>query len=153
MQNEYIITQADSRTTNTSKNDLPKFAEIFPPKVNLSLLLVVKRSVKMRYIIKNSILVANCPEKRCGQTRTLGWMGRGRTSEATGKICCESLGRVTLAAVRAAAHLLRLVAPVALVLPWTPHLWGLLHLRQHAVLPSRHLPSLLSRPLSPWADL
>ena len=80
-------------------------------------------------------------------------MGRGCTSEATGKICCESLGRVTLAAVRAAAHLLRLVAPVALVLPWTPHLWGLLHLRQHAVLPSRHLPSLLSRPLSPWADL
>ena len=150
MQNEYIITQADSRTTNTPKTDLPKFAELFPPKVNLSLLLVVKRSVKMRYIIKNSILVANCPEKKCDQDSR---MGRGCTSEATGKICCESLGRVTLAAVRAAAHLLRLVAPVALVLPWTPHLWGLLHLRQHAVLPSRHLPSLLSRPLSPWADL
>lgn len=150
MQNEYIITQADSRTKNTTKTVLPKFAEIFPPKVNLSLLLVVKRSVKMRYIIKNSILVANCPEKKCDQDSR---MGRGCTSEATGKICCESLGRVTLAAVRAAAHLLRLVAPVALVLPWTPHLWGLLHLRQHAVLPSRHLPSLLSRPLSPWADL
>lgn len=150
MQNEYIITQADSRTKNTTKTVLPKFAEIFPPKVNLSLLLVVKRSVKMRYIIRNSILVANCPEKKCDQDSR---MGRGCTSEATGKICCESLGRVTLAAVRAAAHLLRLVAPVALVLPWTPHLWGLLHLRQHAVLPSRHLPSLLSRPLSPWADL
>ena len=67
MQNEYIITQADSRTKNTTKTVLPKFAEIFPPKVNLSLLLVVKRSVKMRYIIRNSILVANCPEKKCDQ--------------------------------------------------------------------------------------
>ena len=53
----------------------------------------------MRFIIRNSILVANCPEKKCDQDSR---MDRGRTSEAPRKICCESLGRVTLAAVRAA---------------------------------------------------